>query len=237
MSGPEREPGSADERALLASMPDSTPEYPEAELEDFEYVAESCEQGEIIRDLLSSLAELARARGWTRVYFGADNYFAWVPSEPQLKVSPDVYLLDDPPDPRPRSWKTWLQGHRPPRWAVEIVSEDWRKDYELSPRRYAQLGCAELVLFDPLAARGMAYSRRRVPLTVFRREPGGAFKEAYRGAGPAFSRELDCWLHSRPEGCSMRLRLAEDEAGQRLVPTIGEARDALQEELRRLKRK
>ena len=99
--------------------------------DDALHAAESCEQGEIIRELVSTLQQLARMRSWARVYIGADNYFGWMPDHPQVRVSPDVYLLDDPPaPPMPRSWQTWRAGHRPPRWAVEVVSEDWPKDYE-----------------------------------------------------------------------------------------------------------
>jgi Uma2 family endonuclease len=188
-------------------------------------VAESCEQGDIIRNLLSSLNELARWRGWKRIYLGADNYFAWVRKHPLVRVSPDAYLVDDPPTPLPRSWQTWLSGHRPPRWAVEIVSEDWKKDYRDAPAKYAMLGCSELVVFDPEATRGETRSASgRVPLTVFRRGEDAAFVEAYSGRSPAFSKELDCWLQARREGYAARLRLSFDEAGEQTVPTADEAR-------------
>ena len=86
-------------------------------------------------------------------------------------------------------WQTWLPGHRPPRWAVEIVSDDWKKDYEDNPLKYAQLGARELVIFDPDAA--LTSDRRgvRVPLQVYRRDADGAFVRVYRGEGPARSEE------------------------------------------------
>lgn len=203
-----------------ASAPvDWTPWY----VDDSEHIAESCEQGEIIRDLHARLTELVRLRGWQRVYVGADNYFAWMPGHPQVKVSPDAYLLDDPPRPLPRSWQTWRAGHRPPRWALEVVSEDWAKDYQDGPSKYALLGCAELVLFDPDAVRGAARNETRVPLTVFRRGEDGALARVYAGPGPAFSEQLGCWLHGRRGGYCVQLLMSEDEAGLRPIPTRAEA--------------
>ncbi|WP_052374560.1 Uma2 family endonuclease [Chondromyces apiculatus] len=98
-------------------------------------MGDSGEHAEIITILLSVLSELAAMRGWTEVLLSRDNFFAWIQEEPLVRVSPDVYLLDDPPPrPRPKMWQTWLPGHRPPRWAVEIVSDDWRNDYEEAPQ-------------------------------------------------------------------------------------------------------
>jgi hypothetical protein len=161
------------------------------------------------------------------VYIGADNYFAWMPERPEVRVSPDVYLLDDPPSPpMPKSWQTWKPGHRPPRWAVEVVSEAWSKDYEDGPVKYSLLGCAELVLFDPEVVLGFVRNQKRVPLSVFRRDGDGKLAAVYAGKGPAFSEELGCWLVARREGYVARLRLSEDKDGERLIPTRVEAEAA-----------
>ncbi len=188
---------------------------------------ESYEQGAIIRVMLSSLSELARQRGWTRILFGADNYFAWVPEEPRVRVSPDVYLVDDPPAPPiPSGWQTWQEGHHPPRWAVEIVSSDWKKDYLEAPEKYAQLGCRELVLFDPDVARLAVKNKLREALTVYRKGADGLFVRVYAGAGPCYSVEIDAWLHARLEGPVARLRIALDERGRETVPTEAESAQA-----------
>jgi Uma2 family endonuclease len=196
-------------------------------LTDEEDTGEGCEQGEIIRLLMSCLKELARERGWERVYVGGDQFFAWIQAEPLVRVSPDVYLLDDPPPPpRPPSWQTWLPGHRPPRVAVEIVSSDtWQKDYEEGPAKYAQLGTAELVIFDPDAVVGKASGGGRTPLTIYRREADGGFVRVYAGSGPARSVELSAWIVSGSDGKVARLCLARDEAGKNLVLTVEEARE------------
>jgi Uma2 family endonuclease len=206
-------------------------------LTDEEDMSEGFEQGEIIRVLMSCLRELVRERGWERVLVGGDQFFAWVQAEPLVRVSPDVYLLDDPPaPPRPPSWQTWVPGHRPPRVAVEIVSSDsWQKDYDEGPAKYAQLGTAELLIFDPDAVVGQARGGGRTPLTLYRREPDGAFVRVYAGTGPVRTAELAAWFVAVADGRVARARIARDAAGQDLVPTAEEAREAAEREVDRLR--
>lgn len=202
-------------------------------LRDEDDMGEGTEQSEIIDVLKSALRELAAERGWSRVFIGSDQFFAWVPEEPMVRVSPDVYLLDDPPPPPlPASWQTWREGHRAPRFAVEIVSGDeqhpdrWRKDYDQSPQKYAQLGTRELVIFDPQAALGQARDPQRVALQCYRREPDGGFVRVYAGAGPYASAELAASLVVVADGTVARLRVARDPQGRDWVPTAREAREA-----------
>jgi Uma2 family endonuclease len=205
-------------------------------LTDEDDMGESVEQTEIIRILLSSLGQLASERGWKNAFWAGDNFFAWIREEPLVRVSPDVYLLDDPPPPpRPKMWQTWLPDHKPPRWAVEIVSEDWKKDYEDAPLKYAQLGARELVIFDPEAALLPERRGPRVPLQVYRRDPDGAFLRVYSGEGPARTDELGAFLVVQRDGAATRLRLARDPAGTDLVPTAEERVRALEAELARLR--
>jgi Uma2 family endonuclease len=210
-------------------------------LTDEEDMGESVEQSSILWQLLSALGQLAAERGWKNVFWSGDNFFAWVEGEPLVRVSPDAYLLDNPPPPpRPKSWQTWLPGHRPPRWAVEVVSDDWKKDYEDNPPKYAQLGTNELVIFDPEASPADA-SRVRVPLQVYRRGADGAFVRAYRGDGPAWNEELQAYLVVANEEGVPRLRIARDALGADRVPTAEErareeatARRAAEERVRSL---
>ena len=194
-------------------------------LRDEDDVGESTEQGIIVRLLLSAMAELARERGWARTLVAGDQFFAWVRHEPQVRISPDVYLLDDPPPPPyPAMWRTWLPGQAAPRFAIEVVSDDWAKDYILAPRKYAQLGTRELVVFDPDAAR----RTRRVALQLFRRDPTtGALVCVAAGAAPVHSEELDAWLVVQQNPGGDRLRIARDPAGRDLVPTTEERANAL----------
>jgi Uma2 family endonuclease len=193
-------------------------------------MGEGVDQGEIIRIVLSSLGELATQQGWQNVFLAGDNFFAWVREHPLVRVSPDVYLLDDPPPlPRPKMWQTWLPGHRPPRWALEIVSEEWKKDYNDAPLKYGQLGTKELVIFDPEAAVGGARRAPRAPLTVYRRDDDGAFIRVYAGPGPVRSDELGAYLVVARDGAAARLRIARDPAGEQLVPTAEEAKQAAEQ--------
>jgi Uma2 family endonuclease len=196
-------------------------------LTDEQDMGESVEQTQINRAVLSSLDELAPARGWSNTLWSSDNFFAWIREEPLVRVSPDVYLLDDPPPPpHPKMWQTWLPGHKPPRWALEVVSEDWKKDYEEAPLKYAQLGTRELVIFDPEIALSAERRGPRVALQVYRRDADGAFVRVYAGEGPAPSEELDAFLLVKRDGGVVRLRIALDSSGKELVPTSEEAKQA-----------
>lgn len=205
-------------------------------LTDEDDLGESAEQSEFIRILLSTLGVLAAERSWSTVYLGADQFFAWLRNEPMVRVSPDVYLLDEPPPaPLPKSWQTWLPGHEPPRWAVEIVSEDWKKDYDDAPAKYAQLGTRELVIFDPEAATSATTRGVRVPLQVYRRDDDGAFVLVYRGEGPTPCAQIGAFVVVQRVGETVRLRVARDAAGLDLVPTAEERVRALEAELAALR--
>jgi Uma2 family endonuclease len=195
------------------------------------YVSEEDDMGESgeqmsTNRLLQGIGEnLARERGWN-VFIGSDQFFQWVKAHPQVQVSPDFYLLDDPPDPAhplPKSWQTWLPGIHPPRFAVEVVSDQPRTDHDDAPERYSSLGTSELVIFDP---KGERRRPKRGVITLYRRSAEGAFVETYAGPGPAWSKELDCWLVVTGRGEKRRLRLARDARGDDLVPTTEELRAA-----------
>lgn len=203
-------------------------------LTDEDDMGEGAEQGEIIRMLLSCLAMLARERRWQNRMLAGDQFFAWRRDQPLVRVSPDVYVVDGPPPPPlPRSWQTWLPGHVPPTVAFEVVSDDWQKDYE-APLKYSQLGCPELVVFDPDVATGAIVDPHRVALQVWRREADGALAREYWGSGPARVDGIDAWVVvALATGPVARLRIARDDAGTDLVPTAEERVAQLEAELRR----
>lgn len=206
---------------------------------------ESTEQAQIIHMFLSILSQLSGERQWKDVFFSGDQFFAWRQDEPFVRVSPDIYMLDHPPSPPfPPMWETWRPGHSPPRFAVEIVSLDWKKDYEQAPAKYAQLGTKELVIFDPEIALNQVKHELRFPLQVYRRDEDGVFARSYAGSGPAYSEQLNAWLVVYQKNGSVRLRLARDALGLDLIPTIAEQKEAaeqrvceLEEELRRYQNK
>lgn len=154
---------------------------------------------------------------------GSDNFFGWVPTEPLVRVSPDIFVLERPPEGRlPESFQTWREGHRPPLLAVEVVSARWRKDYDDDPDKYALLGVDELIIFDPAAASRPDRRDERVALQVYARQDDEAFALTYSGPGPAWSPTLEVWLLSAFDGPNALLRLAYDREGTQLVPTDAE---------------
>jgi Uma2 family endonuclease len=182
-------------------------------------MGESPEQHDIGAVLEQILKELARERGWTRLMIGGNAFFQWVPKHPMVQVSPDVYVVDSPPGRPPRCFQTWKPGIHPPRLAVEIVSQNKKKDFKDAPARYASLGCKELIIFDPAATR-----RSRKPmLTVYRRDDDGRFVLRSEGAGPVHSEVANAWfLPAKRADGTVLLRVARDSHGRDLIPTPSE---------------
>ena len=194
-------------------------------LTEEEDMGQSVEQGELIDVLGSSLKVLSEEKGWSPIYIAGDNFFAWVEGEPYVQVSPDIYLLDmvPPPDqPLPRRFEVWRE-HIPPRFALEIVSTDWRKDYDINPARYDHLGVSELVLADSEAVKRDLSGKGRAPFVVYRRNASDRMELAYMGDGPVFCVEIDSYLifhSSSPE--RPRVRISRNAAGNDIVPTLTE---------------
>jgi hypothetical protein len=117
-----------------------------------------------------------------------------------------------------------------------VSGDQWGKDYEEAPIKYAQLGAHELVIFDPEAALG-AGQRGRLSLQVYRREADHSFVRVHAGAGPARSDGIDAWLVVVIDGAVARLRVARDAAGVDLVPTAQEQIAALAAEIERLQQR
>lgn len=189
-------------------------------LTDEEDVGESPKQGEIIRLLIALLKTWVREREISGAYVGGDNFFAWMENEPLVRVSPDAFVLLDAPQPLPPSFQTWQPGIQAPLIAVEIVSEDWQKDYALGPEKYERLGVQELVIFDPDAAGRVG---ARTVLQIYRRTEDGLFVRMATGAGPLWSEALDAAFVVTTSARGSFLRLAYDAAGRKLLPTRAEA--------------
>lgn len=84
------------------------------------------------------------------VFVGSDQFFYYRRGDPRAVVSPDFYLIDETPEQNDiKSWKVWERG-KVPDLALEIVSDEYRKDYaDVLLDRYQQLGVRELVRYDP----------------------------------------------------------------------------------------
>jgi hypothetical protein len=154
---------------------------------------------------------------------GADQFIYWMQHHPEKVVAPDVYVLPGfPREARISCLKVWEAGVVPT-FALEIVSPNSvEKDYREVPSRYAELGVAELVVFDPDYRKG----RDRVRLQVFRRVRGELVQVVATSEDRLRSRVLGCWVRSVGKGEHVRLRLGTGERGDVLFPTEAEAERA-----------
>lgn len=204
-------------------------------LTDEDDMGENPIHAQIIHDFVDLLLTVAEERGWHRDQVGSDAFFAWVPAHPLVRISPDLYLLEKQIEPLPASFQMWKQGQVPPSFALEVVSEDWRKDYDQNPKKYAQLGTKELVIFDPDAAGEWAGRGPRVPLQVYRRNSEGFLARVYAGTGPVWSEVLDLLLFivNLGQGRDVRLRFAYDREGEIWVKSSAEAKAIAEQERRR----
>ncbi len=89
-----------------------------------------------IAELLRPLLERWLGEQRRVAHAGADQFFYWVQGDPGRRRAPDVYVIDGVAQdiPEVASWKTW-EGHCPT-FALEIVGDDWKKDYEEAPADY-----------------------------------------------------------------------------------------------------
>ena len=153
-----------------------------------------------------------------------DQFWYFVKGEPKHCRAPDVYVVEGvAQDATDRAvWKTW-EGHRPA-FALEVASDDWKKDYDDAPPAYDAMRCKELVIFDPGAT---PRSRKRIRWQVYRRVRGRGFVRVFAGQSDRVeSRVLGCWIRLVGEGGNPRLRLASGDHGDDLLPTDAERAQA-----------
>jgi Uma2 family endonuclease len=175
-----------------------------------------------VTDLLKLILLAFVARNRLNALVAANLACRWDRDNPSFGVDPDIALIEPAPPGAEAlsSLRTWVEGHVPPRFAVEVVSlTNPHKDYEAAPAKYAALGVRELVIFDPQLA-GPAGTDGPHVLQVWRWAPErSVMRRQYAGAGPVRSAELDAWLICTAEG---KLRISDDERGRALWPTEAE---------------
>ncbi len=157
---------------------------------------------------------------------GMNQLVYFVEGDPTRYRSPDLYVIENlaQDGPERASWKTW-EGDVPS-FALEVVSTNWKKDYEEVPPDYDAMGVKELVVFDPWAT---SRSRRRVRWQVFRRARGkGLAPVSVEQGDRVESRVLGCFLRVVEEQGHVRLRVGTGPKGDTLMPTDEEAATALE---------
>jgi Uma2 family endonuclease len=170
---------------------------------------------EMLRPLIAALF----AKQGRKALVGADQFIYWEQHNPRKAVAPDVYVLPGlDPRTRVKAWKVWETGIAPS-FALEVMSDDERKDVEQSPVRYAELGVKELVVFDPEPERRADGVRFRVYRKVGKR---GLVLVEVTNEDRVRSKELGCWLRAVGEGVDLRLRVGLGPQGDELLWTEGE---------------
>jgi len=205
-------------RAAAARSRSSDPTiYPEEER-----VGEDLLQRWII-ELLRPLLQWWLTQRGVRALVGADQFIYWREHDPHARVAPDLYVLPGlDARTRVRTWKLW-QDRVVPSFALEVVSQDWEKDYAEAPGRYDAMGVRELLVFDP----GFDEHAGRVRWQVFRRlGKRGLVRVERSHSDRVRSQVLGCWFRAVGDGGETRLRIAVGPRGGELVPTAEEREQA-----------
>jgi len=150
-----------------------------------------------------------------RVTTSSDQFVYFNGRDPRACCAPDVFVCLHKTDRLPPTWKTWESGT--PELAVEIVSADDAPDarWDEKLERYRELGCRELVRFDPDAPSPLRIWDR-VDDDLVERDP----------ADPLFARcdTLDAyWGVRQDERYGPWLFLARDSEGREPYLSLEEA--------------
>ena len=125
-----------------------------SEPDEDEKVSVSTTHDELVYELRPGLASRYRAHPDVLLAFDLYVYFDDI-GDGQTnrgtvrRMAPDVFVSFGVPK-RPRgSYAVWEEG-KPPDFALEILSDStWRKDVQVNPALYEQMGVREYFLFDP----------------------------------------------------------------------------------------
>ncbi|MGE0378466.1 MAG: Uma2 family endonuclease [Planctomycetaceae bacterium] len=171
-----------------------------------------------------------------RVYVGANLLVYYVEGDARKSVAPDGFVVKDCDPGRRRTFKTWVE-QRTPDVVFEVTSSSTRsEDEKLKPQTYARIGVKELFLYDPTGdyldpvLQGYCFSRGRK--TRIRPNASGALE--CRELGLLVRLDDAVALHLFDSGTGERL-LTEAEAADARAQKERAAREAVEEELRRLR--
>jgi len=178
-----------------------------------------------ISEQFRALVERYLEQRGTPTFVGANQFIYWKQFDPSRTIAPDVFVLPDvEPGIKIDSWKTW-ETSIVPSFALEVVSQDYLKDYSDGPGRYDALGVRELVIFDPEYKTDLS---ERMRFQVYRRlGKRGLVRVEATNNDRVRSKVLSCWLRAVGKDTqSTRLRIATGPTGETLLPTAEEAEQA-----------
>jgi Uma2 family endonuclease len=164
-----------------------------------------------LRTALYLLLKLAIA---DRAVLGSDQFVYWDPTNPRACLAPDILVKVGRPDEDFDTWKVWERGA--PDIAVEIASRSDAPEmaWEEKLARYSKVGLKELVRFD--------WRAPTTSLRIYDNVEGDLVERSMDSDEARRSGVLPYyWV---VVGCM--LRLAEDAAGTRLLPTYEERAQA-----------
>lgn len=156
---------------------------------------------------------------------GGNQFIYLREGDVDLRLAPDIYIIEDETARIEdiKSWRMWEHEGKGPSLAIEVVSDEYEKDYDPAQlERYQQLGVRELFRYDPefyLHPRALKFGPRQL-LTHWVRSPAGLLLEQ-----PVVQRRqvrcrlYDCWLVHQPP---RSLRLGVGPQGTKLWPTDAE---------------
>lgn len=172
-------------------------------------------------EVLRPLIERWLIERGTPSFVGADQFIYFERGQVSQRLAPDIFVLPGvPPGTRIPSWKLWESGISPS-FALEICSQDWRKDYVSAPLLHNQIGSRELIVVDPDdASRSEGYRFQR-----FERTARGLELQERTQADRVRSEVLACFVRLVGTEQRQRVRLGLDPDGDVLFPTQAEAAD------------
>ena len=171
--------------------------------------------------LLWQLARRWAERKRMGAHVGSNQFVYWAQHEPTRSHAPDLYVIPglEVGAEGLDVVKTWEHGT--PSLVLEVVSTDWRKDYEQVPRRCEEMGVRELIVFDAKAPR--ARQPERVRWQLFRRVgKRGMVRVEASNADRVKSKVLGAWIREVGKSSSPMLRIGLGPHGDALLPTAEE---------------
>ncbi len=130
--------------AVSLARPLEPIDYPDT---DFEPMAESDFQADSLTYLRSALSDYFQNQ--PQVYVSGNLLIYYEEGHSELSVAPDVFVVLDVPKHQRDIYKVWEEG-KAPDVVIEITSRTTqKKDEEVKPKLYRQLGIQEYFQYDP----------------------------------------------------------------------------------------